>query len=255
MMITTEAEIRVALQAVLVTVLALYGFWGCALVVLVILLPWKPLLAVGGYLAQPVVDWRLRKARDRHEDGIAQIERELDDILRTEKSLPASAGPSAPAGQPPPPAPVPETKAVETPKPTHPPTAPPSTIQYEAPPLRLFQASPPTGSAPPAVAAPVQDLADTLAILPAIQSHVRNLPQGAFSNMDLEVERIEFRGNAAEAYVKFHSPNVPELVVRQRYDLRKAGEHWQVESRQPTNGSGNLPPRTLPTPRPPMRLN
>ncbi len=68
-MITNETEIRIALQAVLVSVLALYGFWGCALVVLVILLPWKPIFAVGGYLAQPVVDWRdakgPRSARER----------------------------------------------------------------------------------------------------------------------------------------------------------------------------------------------
>jgi hypothetical protein len=105
------------------------------------------------------------------------------------------------------------------------------------------------------MAATVQDLADTLAILPAIKSHVRNLPQGAFSNMDLEVERIEFRGDAAEAYVRFRSANVPELVVRQRYDLRKCGEQWQVESRQPTNGSGNLPPQTFPPLRQAMRLS
>ena len=70
-MITNEAEIRIALQAVLVTVLALSGYWGCAVVVMFILLPWKPIFAVGCYLAQPLVDWRIQKARDRHEKGIA----------------------------------------------------------------------------------------------------------------------------------------------------------------------------------------
>jgi hypothetical protein len=59
-MITNEAGIRVALQAILVSVLALYGFSGCGFVVLLVLLPWKPFLAVGGYLAQPVVGWRIR---------------------------------------------------------------------------------------------------------------------------------------------------------------------------------------------------
>jgi hypothetical protein len=102
--------------------------------------------------------------------------------------------------------------------------------------------------------ATARDLAATLAIPPAIESHVRNLPQGAFSNMDLEVERVEFHGEAAEAYVRFHSPNVNELVIRQRYVLRKSGEQWRVESRQPANGSGHAPPRDFPTVRPPMRF-
>ena len=84
-MITNEAEIRIALQAVLISVLALYGCWGCAMVVFLILLPWKPIFAVGAYLAQPVVDWRAQKARERHEKGIAQIEKELDALLRAPK--------------------------------------------------------------------------------------------------------------------------------------------------------------------------
>src|SRR5208282_5534635 len=96
-MITNEAEIRIALQAVLVSVLALSGCWGCAFVVLVILLPWKPILAVGGYLAQPLVDWRVQKARDRHEKGIAQIEQELDTLLRSPRGTPSTAAPAAAA--------------------------------------------------------------------------------------------------------------------------------------------------------------
>ena len=94
-MITNEAEIRIALQAVLVSVLALYGFWGCALVVVFILLPWKPILAVGAYLVQPLVDWRIQKARIRHEKGIAQIEQELDALLRAPKTAPRTAAPAA----------------------------------------------------------------------------------------------------------------------------------------------------------------
>ena len=47
-MIKNEAEIRIALQAVLVSVLALTGYWGCAVMVLLLLLPWKPIFAVGG---------------------------------------------------------------------------------------------------------------------------------------------------------------------------------------------------------------
>jgi hypothetical protein len=98
-----------------------------------------------------------------------------------------------------------------------------------------------------------QNLSATLAIPPAIKDHVRNLPQGAFSNMDLEVEQVKFYGDTAEAYVKFQSPNVRELAIRQRYLLRKSGEHWQVESRQPANGGSKVPPYSIPTARPPMR--
>jgi hypothetical protein len=99
-----------------------------------------------------------------------------------------------------------------------------------------------------------QNLSATLAIQPVIKNHVRNLPQGVFHNMDLEVEEVKFHGDTAEAYVKFQSPNVAELVIRQRYVLRKSGDHWQVESRQPANGGGKAPPQPLPIGRPPMRL-
>lgn len=101
-MITNEAEIRIALQATIASVLALYGFWGCALLVFLILLPWKPLLAVGGYLVQPVVDWRMQKARNRHEKGIAQIEEELDTFLRAPRRTPPASAP-VPAAIPAPP--------------------------------------------------------------------------------------------------------------------------------------------------------
>ena len=102
-MITNEAEIRIALQAVIASVLALYGFWGCALIVFIILLPWKPLLAAGGYLVQPIVDWRSQKARDRHEKGIAQIEEQLDAFLQAPRGTPSAAAPVRAARPTPPP--------------------------------------------------------------------------------------------------------------------------------------------------------
>jgi hypothetical protein len=99
-----------------------------------------------------------------------------------------------------------------------------------------------------------QNLSATLAVQPVIKNHVRNLPQGVFNNMDLEVEEVKFHGDTAEAYVRFQSPNVTELVIRQRYVLRKSGDHWQVESRQPANGASKGLPHTLPTGRPSMHL-
>ncbi|MGO8788109.1 MAG: hypothetical protein ACLQVL_12110 [Terriglobia bacterium] len=232
-MITNEAEIRIALQAVLISVLALYGCWGCAMVVFVILLPWKPIFAVGAYLAQPVVDWRVQKVRDRHDKNLSQIEKELDALLR------APRGTSGGSQQ------VPASKMA----------APPRLSQSLPPrPQETFKPNLPTKPVLRDLAGTAQDLSATLAIPPAIKDHVRNLPQGVFSNMDLEVEEVKFHGERAEAYVRFRSPNVTELVIRQRYVLRKSGSQWQVESRQPANGGGKPPICPLPAGQPPIRI-
>ena len=102
-MITNEAEIRIALQAVLVSVLALYGFWGCALLVFIILLPWKPIFAVGGYLAQPVVDWRMQKARDRHDTESRRLSRNWMPSYgpQGERRAPPHQAAASPSRQPP----------------------------------------------------------------------------------------------------------------------------------------------------------
>ena len=215
-MITNEAEIRIALQAVLVTVLALSGYWGCAVVVMFILLPWKPIFAVGCYLAQPLVDWRIQKAHGRHEKGIAQIERELDAILHAPK-----AGSVAP---------VPHAQAnpAALGRLNHPPLTRP---------LESFKPKMAMGPAFQKISDSAHGLAATLAISPAIRNHVRNLPQGVFNNMELEVDEVTFHGETADAIVRFKSSNVTGLVIRQRYHLRKSGDHWEVESRQPANGA------------------
>lgn len=234
-MITNEAEIRIALQAVIASVLALYGFWGCALIVFIILLPWKPLLAAGGYLVQPIVDWRSQKARDRQEKGIAQIEEQLDAFLQAPRGTPSAAAP------------------VRAARPTPPPKVSPSPSLTRRP-LESFKSTRAGQPTLQNVSLTAQNLSATLAIPPAIKDHVRNLPQGVFSNMDLEVEEVKFHDDTAEAYVRFQSPNVTELVIRQRYVLRKSGDHWQVESRQPANGAGKAPPQSNPLGHPSMRL-
>jgi len=73
-MIKNEAEIRIALQAVLVTVLALTGYWGCAMVVMLIMLPgslylpWMlPRTTAGGLAAA--------KSPGSPREGMGQIER------------------------------------------------------------------------------------------------------------------------------------------------------------------------------------
>jgi len=251
-MITNESEIRVALQAVLVGLLAVYGFWGCAFVLLFILLPWKPMLGVGAYLAQPIVDWRFRKARERNLRGMRQIERELDAILEPErvKALTPSTEPKVrdqatshlpqcssaldtPAC---PPVPAPTTRETMSKEKER--TAPVAALPAA---LETFRADSSPVPAPMSLTLSGQNLSATLAIPPVIEDHVRNLPQGVFSNMDLEVEQVKFQGDKAEAFVKFQSPSVRELVIHQRYVLRKSGEEWKVESRQPSNGLNHLP--------------
>lgn len=231
-MITNESEIRIALQAMLISVLALYGFWGCAFVVFIILLPWKPLLEVGAYLAQPIVDWSLQKAaRGRSDKGIARLERELDSLLSaSEKPVSAST-----------------VSTSRMPGPGKP---------YQRAQLRPLEPFKPNVAAKAAfqVGEAVANLAATLAIPTAIKNHVRNLPQGVFSNMDLQVEEVKFQGEKAEAYVRFKSPNVQELVIRQRYILRRSGDHWEVETRQPANGAGKPPIPPIAAARAPMHL-
>jgi hypothetical protein len=232
-MITNESEIRIALQAVLVSVLALNGYWGCALMVLFILLPWKPIFAVVGYLAQPVVEWRMHKARDQQGNGLSQIEQELDALIRGSKVAPPAIAPSA---------------AIKTAGPKKP---------FNSPPVRPVEPFKPNLAGGPGfqpLPATAQNLSATMSIVPVIRQHVRTLPQGVFHNMDLEVEEVKFHGETADAYVRFQSPNVTELVIRQRYALRKSGSQWLVESRQPANGGGRTVPSSLRPGSGPMRL-
>jgi hypothetical protein len=224
-MIKNETEIRVAVQAVLVSVLALNGFWGCALVVMVLLLPWSPFLRMGSYLIQPIVDWRIRKASDRHEQGLAQIEHQLDTFLIGSKSEAAAPLSSrfAEMELSTKPSEIKMPKALEMSKVTVP------SVQ----PLEKLSPTPPNFPA-------------TLAIPSVIADHIKNSPHGAFSNMDLEVERVNFNGEIADVLVKFKSPNVKELAIRQRYVLRKSGERWEVDSQYPANGPSRGPNYPMP---------
>jgi hypothetical protein len=232
-MITNGAEFRVALQAVLVSILAFSGYWECALVMLLILLPWKPLLAGGGYLTQPLVDWWIDRARTPNQQVTVEVERELDVILKPLKRRPSASTPAAFA-KPPVPAMVPG----------------PSMMQSLGKIKPMIAAEPIFQSITDAP----HNLSATLAIPPAIQNHVRNLAQGVFSNMDLEVEEVKFDGEMAEAFVKFKSSNVTGLVIRQRYVLRKSGDHWEVESRQSVNGTVKAPLPFEPSDQLPMQL-
>ena len=200
--------------------------WFPRLVVLFLLLPWKPLCVVAAYLAQPVVDWRSRKARERQEKGIAHVEQELDALLGNGQSPPTPRPPAETPGK--------------------------NSLCLLSLPREPFRPNLPTMPLSREISGCAQNLSASLAIPPIIKDHVKSLPQGVFHSMDLEVEEIKFQGDSAEAYVKFQSPQVSELVIRQRYFLRRAGEQWQVESRQPTNGGSKPPTHSVPAAHPPM---
>jgi hypothetical protein len=240
-MIKNEAEIRVAVLAILVGVLALNGFGGCSVVVLLVLLPWRPFLVVGGYLAQPVVDWRIRKARERQEKGLGQfvqIEQELDTFLGGGKREFATPEPSATA----------EVDIAAKPSRK---TIPQPAESVVPPPVEVFRPVNPNESTFQKLPVATPSISAALAVSSVIEDHVRKFPHGAFSNMNLEVERVNFSGETAEAYVKFKSPHVKELAISQRYTLRKSGAQWEVESRQPANGSSKVPHYAIPGLKPP----
>ncbi len=76
------------------------------------------------------------------------------------------------------------------------------------------------------------------AVQAAIEAHLKQRPNILPSNMTLDVQEVKFGGDRAEAQVVYRSKESPELAVRIRYVLRRAGNHWKVESSSPAGGMG-----------------
>ena len=72
----------------------------------------------------------------------------------------------------------------------------------------------------------------------ALDAHLQKKGNLALNNMNMEVQSVKFNGNTAEAQVRFQSKERPELAVGLRYVLRRAGDHWEVESSSPVVGMG-----------------
>jgi hypothetical protein len=79
------------------------------------------------------------------------------------------------------------------------------------------------------------------AIKAAIEAHLKQRSNLLFSNMTFEVADVKFSGDRAEAEVIYQSKQSPNLAVRIRYILRRAGDHWEVESTSPVGGMGGTP--------------
>ncbi len=76
------------------------------------------------------------------------------------------------------------------------------------------------------------------AVQAAVTKHLQQQSNLSFNNMNMEVQDVKFEGDRAQAEVKFSSKDRPELAVGVRYVLRRAGDHWEVESSSPTSGMG-----------------
>src|ERR671925_499 len=68
------------------------------------------------------------------------------------------------------------------------------------------------------------------AVRAAIEQHLREQPGLQMQNMNMEVKDVRFKGDTADAQVRFVSKDSPDAFVVIRYQLRKEDGHWQVQS-------------------------
>jgi hypothetical protein len=74
------------------------------------------------------------------------------------------------------------------------------------------------------------------AIREAIEAHLKTRSDLMMAKMTLEVESVKFSRDSAEADVKYHSKDNPDLAVSVHYSLKLAGNHWEVVSSSSANG-------------------
>jgi hypothetical protein len=90
------------------------------------------------------------------------------------------------------------------------------------------------------------------AVQEAIEEHLKQQPNVVFQNMTMEVGDVTFRGDTAEAQVKFRSKQAPNMAVGVQYKLRRSGNGWKVESTSAASMPGTTPHGSTagPTPSP-----
>lgn len=76
------------------------------------------------------------------------------------------------------------------------------------------------------------------AVEKAIQEHLNRNPRLSLDAFTTTVEDVSFKGDTAEARVKFTSKQNPKLAVEVGYGLKRAGNHWEVVSSTPLSGQG-----------------
>jgi hypothetical protein len=93
------------------------------------------------------------------------------------------------------------------------------------------------------------------AVQEAIEEHVKQQRNVVFQNMTVEVGDVAFRGDTAEAQVKFRSKQAPNMAVGVQSTLRRSGNGWKVESTSTTSMPGTTPHGDTAGPTPPPSTN
>lgn len=72
----------------------------------------------------------------------------------------------------------------------------------------------------------------------AVQDHLKQNPHLKSDSFETKVESVDFKGDTADAVVRFQSRQSADLFVDVRYGLRLEGGRWQVFSSVPMSGQG-----------------
>lgn len=75
----------------------------------------------------------------------------------------------------------------------------------------------------------------------ALNQHLQKKGNLSLDNMTIDIQSVKINGDSAEAQVRFQSKEKPDLAVAIHYVLRRAGDHWEVESSSPQGGMGSDP--------------
>jgi hypothetical protein len=77
------------------------------------------------------------------------------------------------------------------------------------------------------------------AVQQAIDDHLKQNSHLVANSFNTKVESVDFKGDTAEALVKFESKQSANIFVEVRYGLRLQNGQWQVVSSTPMSGQGN----------------
>ncbi|MGH9433618.1 MAG: hypothetical protein ACRD3T_18970 [Terriglobia bacterium] len=89
-----------------------------------------------------------------------------------------------------------------------------------------------------AMATSCRNLNTKPAVQAAIEKHLQQNSSIDRSNFTTEIETVSFKGDTANALVKFQSKRAPSLAVHVRYQLKRSGSRWIVMSSEPAGGQG-----------------
>ncbi len=81
-----------------------------------------------------------------------------------------------------------------------------------------------------------KDINNKEAIKEAVMKRLANVSGLNMSSMDIDVTKVSFSGNAAEAQVGFKAKGASESMLSMSYKLERKGDIWEVKSS--TRGAG-----------------